>query len=159
VTLPASGPWSLPVEGFEVLYIGFGFAIDITAHGHAGLTVNIKLESAFELREPGGGTHRLDPSTQSWEELAQIMSLRHDRIHSATATENAHLRIEFDNGRILEARADPQYESWAISGQASNSSPHPVLAASPSSVPAANTHHSLLIPFPTGTPLGGKSSG
>jgi Family of unknown function (DUF6188) len=116
VTSPASGRWELPVEGFEVLGVEFGFPIDIVTYGDGGVSTRIQFGGSFEFSEPDGEVHRLSASDQSWEELAVVLSLRHDYIKSAIATAAAQLRLEFVSGRCLSAGPDPDYENWQISG-------------------------------------------
>jgi hypothetical protein len=111
---PAPGPWRLPVEGWDVLTVIFAFQIDIIAYG-GGPTCTIRLAGAFQLSESDGRVHNLDAEQQAWEELAPVLSLRHDKIASLTATDDAHLLVEFASGRTLSAEADGRpYEHWEI---------------------------------------------
>jgi Family of unknown function (DUF6188) len=115
LSLPATGPWELPVEGWKVLTVIFAFQIDIIAYGYAGSTCTIRLAGAFELSESGGRTHELDAARQSWEELAPVLSLRHDALSSVMATDNAQLLVSFGSGRKLGATADDTpYEHWEV---------------------------------------------
>jgi hypothetical protein len=112
--LPAHGPWTLPINGYEVLQISFAYPIDVTVYADGGASAMVRFEQAFDYVE-GGRIHKLDAAGQSWGELAVILALRHDRIASATATEDdARLRIEFASGRLLLAGPDSRYESWAV---------------------------------------------
>jgi hypothetical protein len=113
--LQAHGPWTLPIEGFEVYAITFGGLIDVLSAGAEGARAKIRFESAFRFGEPGESPLELNPATDSWQDLAVIMTLRHDRIVAAVATEaDACLRVEFESGRLLTAEPDPRYENWAV---------------------------------------------
>jgi len=115
---PGHGPWNLPIVGFEVLNVTFGFMIDITACGDAGATSSLRLEGPFELTDPDRGTVRLDASGDAWEDLAAVLALRHERIAAATAisTDASTLRVQFSSGCVLSAGPHPQYENWEIHG-------------------------------------------
>jgi len=115
--LPANGPWTLPIEGFEVYALTFGGLIDVLVAGTGGARAKIRFESAFEFTEPGQRALELNPANDAWQDLAAIMTLRHDRIVAAEAIEaDARLRVEFESGRLLTAEPDPQYENWAVTG-------------------------------------------
>lgn len=112
---PATGPWRLPVEGWDILTVTFAFQVDIIAYGDGGPTCTIRLAGAFQLSEPDGQVHNLDAEQQAWEDLTLVLSLRHDKIASATATDDAHLLLRFASGRTLSAEADGRpYEHWQI---------------------------------------------
>ncbi len=116
MTLPTAGPWTLPIAGFEVLQVTFAHPIDLVAYGDEGATAFVRFESEFAFAEPGGEVHELSASRDSWESLAVVLSLRHDRITSAQVSESADLDVEFESGRRLQAGPDPSYESWEVSG-------------------------------------------
>jgi len=116
MTLPRNGPWELPIAGFEVLHITFGFGIQIVADGDEGRSAAIELEGAFEFCEPGGARRKLSAAHDSWEELAAVFSLRRDRVEAARVSEEALLDVRFCSGRQLEAGPDPHYEGWQASG-------------------------------------------
>lgn len=114
MSLPARGPWRLPVEGWDVLTIMFAFQIDIIAYGE-GPTCTIRLGGAFQLLGPEGHVHELDAEQHPWEELTPVLSLRHDKIASVNATEDARLLVRFNSGRTLSAEADGRpYEHWQV---------------------------------------------
>lgn len=114
VSLPATGPWSLSVEGWDVLTVIFAFQIDIIAYGE-GPTCTIRLAGAFQVSESDGHVHNLDVEQQAWEDLTPVLSLRHDKIASVMATDDAHLLVRFASGRTLSAEADGRpYEHWQI---------------------------------------------
>ena len=116
MALPAKGPWTLPIEGFEVLQITFAYPIDVVAYGDGGASARIRFEARFDFGVDGALRH-MDASSQSWEELAVLLALRGDRIAAATATEDDPLvRIEFASGRVLAAGPDDHYENWQVSG-------------------------------------------
>jgi hypothetical protein len=115
--LPSNGPWDLPFEGFEVLAVVFAFSIDVVAWDDKGTTATTRLHGRFRLSDADGRSHDLDAENQSWEELAVILALRHDKIMSATATETAQLLVEFQSGRSLSAAPnDAPYEHWEVTG-------------------------------------------
>lgn len=114
MTLPSYGPWTLPIEGFEVLQITFAYPIDLVAYVDGGASAIIRFENRFDFADADDLRH-LDASSQSWQELAVLLSLRHDRTATATATEDdAQLRIDFESGRVLTAGPHPNYENWAV---------------------------------------------
>lgn len=116
MTLSTTGPWQLPLEGFEVLQLTFAYPIDIVAYGDGGASTLIRFEGRFDFTEPHDGVHHLNAAEQPWSELGALFSLRGDRITSAKATEGAQLRVEFASGRLIEAGPDPAYENWEVSG-------------------------------------------
>jgi len=117
LTLDSEGPWDLPVEGFEVLQVTFGYPIFIVAYGPDGASVTIQFEGAFEVVEPGGARRKLDASTDSWEEMSIVLSLRHDHLHSVQAEDSAALAVEFRSGRRIAAGPTAGYENWQVSGR------------------------------------------
>jgi Family of unknown function (DUF6188) len=114
VNVPATGPWSLPVEGWDILTVIFAFQIDIIAYDERG-ACKIRLAGAFKLAEPDGRVHELDAEEQSWEELTPVLSLRHDTLSSVTATDDAQLLVRLGSERTLSAEADGSpYEHWEV---------------------------------------------
>ncbi|HME01468.1 MAG TPA: DUF6188 family protein [Solirubrobacteraceae bacterium] len=117
MTLPAKGPWDLPVQGFEVLMIVFAFPLDIVAYGNGGSDVTIRFGGRFTLTQPDGHRHELDAEQQSWQELAVVLALRHEKLASATASEAARLDVKLESGWALRAEADgTPYEHWEVTG-------------------------------------------
>jgi hypothetical protein len=117
VTLPAKGPWDLPLPGFEVLTVVFAFPLDIVAYGDGGSEARIRFAGRFTLAEPDGNRHELDAENQSWQELAIVLELRHDKIASATVSEAARLEVKLESGRVLLAEPDATpYEHWEVTG-------------------------------------------
>jgi hypothetical protein len=115
VGLPAHGWWTLPIRGYEVLQVTFAYPIDVVAYGDGGASAIIRFEGPFELTDATGRTHRLDASKQAWPDLAVVLSLRHDRVVEADASEDeATLRVSFASGSLLTAGPIPQYESWQV---------------------------------------------
>jgi hypothetical protein len=125
---PASGPWTLPIGGFEVLHMTFGaFLVDIVAYGEGGgraasgravaaPSAMVRLEGEFQLLEPGGEAVLLDPEKDEWAALTPLFALRHDRITSAVATSDGHLDVSFASGRRLLVGPHPAFENWEIAG-------------------------------------------
>ena len=68
MALPAYGPWTLPIEGFEVLQMTFAYSIDVVAYGDGGASALIRFESHFDFADHGG-THHMDAARQRWEEF------------------------------------------------------------------------------------------
>lgn len=115
--LAANGPWRLPVDGYEILTIIFGYPLDVIAYGDEGASAAFRFGGPFRLVDAGGAVHELDAEKQSWEELAVVLALRHDTIDAATATEQAELGIRLASGRVLSVRQDDSpYENWEVTG-------------------------------------------
>lgn len=109
------GPWELPVGGYEVLEITFGYSLSIQAHGDDGAICTISLEGAFEFIDTEA-QHALDVSRQPWSELTPVLGLRRDRLESAHATQAGDLAVAFATGRRIQAGPTPMYENWNLSG-------------------------------------------
>jgi hypothetical protein len=117
VVLPAHGPWMLPIADYEVLQVTFAYPIDVVAYADGGASAIIRFEGPFDFTDARGGTHHLNAAEQSWADLAVVLSLRHDRVTEANATEDeATLRVAFASGCVLSAGPTPQYESWQVTG-------------------------------------------
>jgi hypothetical protein len=111
------GPWTLPVAGFEILTVEFSAScMRLVAYVFGGEHCSIDLIGPFELREPDGRAHRLDPSSQAWEELVVLLSLRHDTVAAATATAESDLFVELASGRTIRIGPDDRFVSWEMSG-------------------------------------------
>jgi hypothetical protein len=134
--LEESGPWSLPIEGFEVSHMTFGaMLVDLVAYGKGGRSESgrvlaapsamLRFEGEFQLIAPDGEAVLLDPEKQEWSELTPLFALRHDRIVSAVASVDGHLEVSFGSGRSLLAGPHPAYENWEVAG------PHVRLIAMP----------------------------
>jgi len=85
MTWGATGPWTLTVEGWDILTVIFAYQLDIIAYGGDEGDCTIRLAGAFELRDPDGKTYELDAAQQPWEELTPVLSLRHDTLSSLVA--------------------------------------------------------------------------
>jgi hypothetical protein len=109
------GPWELPLAGFSVGRLSFGMPLDIYLD-HAATRAQIRLSGPFAFGEAAEGVRRLDAETDSWDQLAVLVSLRNDRISRATAWKDARLRVAFQSGRSLSAHSEGQYEDWEVSG-------------------------------------------
>jgi hypothetical protein len=112
----SSGPWDLPLHGFEVLQITFAYPIDVVAYGDGGVDAIIRFEGPFRYLDSDGTAHDLDASKDSWEGLSVILALRHDRLQTVTADRAAELRVEFASGRRIEAGPVHMYENWQVTG-------------------------------------------
>jgi hypothetical protein len=111
----ATGPWDLPVEGWEILTVIFAFQIDILAYGGEAGTCTIRLAAAFRLTDPDGHVHELDAEQNAWEDLTPVLTLRRDKLVSLNITEDACLTARFGSGRSLIAEADDRpYEHWQV---------------------------------------------
>jgi hypothetical protein len=93
VTFENSSPWVLPLNGFEVLQITFAYPIDIVAYGDGGVDAIIRFEGAFRCIDADCAAHDLDASSDSWEELSVVLSLRHDRLRSVVAEVKSYLVV------------------------------------------------------------------
>jgi hypothetical protein len=107
------GPWALPLAGFEVGRLTFGLPIDVYLYGDGG-PARLQLPGPFELQVPGGDVRTADPEIHSWQEMTELLSLRHDRVAGATAWKDARLRIDFLSGRAISAHSTGSYESWEV---------------------------------------------
>lgn len=116
MALAANGPWDLPISGYEVLQITFAYPVDIVAYGDGGATACMRVEGEFQFSNAKGGQSCLDASGEHWEELTPLLSLRHDRVATAHASETGRLRVEFASGSRIEAGPSEMYENWQISG-------------------------------------------
>jgi hypothetical protein len=110
------GPWDLPIVGFEVGRITFGPDVDLVLD-RDDENAQIGLSGPFEFRDTDGSVLRLDPSTQPWEEIGVLLRLLHDRVASATATNDSSLHMSFESGRALSNSAHPDVESWDVTGE------------------------------------------
>jgi len=117
MSLSATGPWDLPIEGFEILTIRFHFPLDLVGYGENGATVTVRFAGPFTLTEPDGRVHDLDAERNSWEELAVVLGLRHDKVSSATVSIRGELDVRFTSGRTIRAQPDGSpYETWEVTG-------------------------------------------
>lgn len=110
------GPWTLPVVGFEIQAVTFTGTVQVVAFAFGGEKCAITLIGAFELREPDGRVHSLNASSQAWERLVVLLSLRHDTIAVATVTADSNVVVELASGRAIVAGPNERYENWEISG-------------------------------------------
>ena len=110
----ADGPWHLPVEGFEVLHLTIGaYLVDLFAYRESGVVTQIRLEQPFELRDPIGTTHVLDPG-QPWEPLAELFALRQIAIALVRVTQSSDLYVEFGSGHTIAISPEGPYDAWEI---------------------------------------------
>jgi Family of unknown function (DUF6188) len=115
-TLEAHGPWDLPLAGFEVLQVTFAYPIDLVAYGPDGASASPRFAGSFSLIEAEGAVVQLDASESTWEELAAVLALRHDRLRSVRPDDAAALVVEFASGRRIEAGRHESYENWHVTG-------------------------------------------
>ena len=108
------GPWHLPVEGFGVRHLTIGaFLVDLFAYGENGVVTQIRFEEPFELNDPTGRTHVLDPG-QPWEPLAALFALRQVAIELVRVTKSWDLYIRFQSGHTITTSPRGRYDSWEI---------------------------------------------
>ena len=88
-------------------------------------SATISLPGPFELSGPGSDARRLDPETQSWDELAVLLALRDERITRACASRQADLSVEFSTGRVLSALSEGEFENWEVQAPTTRSSARP----------------------------------
>jgi hypothetical protein len=98
------GPWELPLAGLEVGRLTFGLPIDVYLYGEGG-SAQLRLPGPFEFQVPGDESRTVDPETHGWEEMTELLSLRHDRVTVATAWKDARLRVDFSSGRVISAHS------------------------------------------------------
>jgi hypothetical protein len=53
MAVAAKGPWDLPIRGYEVLLITFGFPIGIVVYRDVDISATISLAGAFSVTELG----------------------------------------------------------------------------------------------------------
>jgi hypothetical protein len=119
MTLPANGPWTLPVEGFQVYALQLSFVlVDILAQGDEGARLTIRLPGEFDFSVAGGSTQRLGSADSAgWPDFAALFVLRGAQLSSADATEDeTQLHIAFVDGHRLRAGPDPNSENWEVIG-------------------------------------------
>jgi hypothetical protein len=114
MNLDGDGPWKLDVEGFEVMEVRSLISfLQITASGEDAAAFKIKLEGAFDFRDPNDGSQSLDPLAP--EALAATAALSGDMIRAASFTSRSELHIEFASGYSLDCACNGKYESWSVS--------------------------------------------
>ena len=114
--MKSSGPWDLPLHGFEVLQITFAYPIDIVTYGDGSIVAIIRFEGPFRYLDGDETAHDLDASKDSWEALSVVLALRHDRLQTVTADPAAELTVEFASGRRIEGGPVHMYENWQVTG-------------------------------------------
>jgi len=114
--LELPGPWLLPVANFDILTVTFSERLTIVAYGGDAGTCKMSFACELEIRDALGVAAVLDVANQPWESWVSVLSLRRDRLASATATADGTLRIALASGRSLTAAPDASYESWEVSG-------------------------------------------
>ncbi len=108
-------PIELPVSGFSVEMIRFGFPLRISAEGESPeLQLDVSLEEKFTLSAPDAGAVELDPAGDTWERLAVVLQLHHDKVLHATVSADSRLRVEFESGRTIESAPERGYEAWNL---------------------------------------------
>jgi Family of unknown function (DUF6188) len=111
------GPWTLPVTGYELARLEFGFPFDFIAGATGGRRFRVQLSGRFVFRDAEGHDHRLDPEHDPWEDFTVMFGLRHDKITQATVSaDDAFLHVEFESGRTITVGPSDGYEGWEADG-------------------------------------------
>ena len=116
-----SGPWPLPIVGFEVYDVWFSGQLYVIAYGdpppgeRRPPRAQIAFGGEFVYQRQDGQGAQLD-AQKPWETAVSLLSLRHARVIRAVADREGNLEIVFDNGSSLIAGPDERYENWTVSG-------------------------------------------
>lgn len=107
------------LTGCQVWRTAFDYQVRLTLIARdpdEGYRVDAELviETPFLLRDADGGWHELDPGTGS--RLAPVLDLFMKVITTVEVRNRGALALTFDDGSELFVGADPQYESWSLSG-------------------------------------------
>jgi hypothetical protein len=106
MTLPTNGPWTVPVEGFQVYALQLSCVlVDIRAQGDDGAPLTIRLPGEVDFSVAGGSTQRLGPADSAgWSDFAALFVLRGAQLSCADATDyETQLHIAFVDGHTLRA--------------------------------------------------------
>jgi hypothetical protein len=106
--------WALPLADREVTQcrLDSEFSLVFSEPERADVVVRF---GAFQLREPIGTEHSLDPQ-QAGDDLGPALALLRQTVSRAVAWRDGRLQIDFTSGASLEVRPDPDYEAWEVSG-------------------------------------------
>lgn len=115
VRFPEDGPWILPLTGFRVSAIAFSPDVELLLEGSEELA-RVGLSALADLHQPMGDVQRLDATRHGSLELREVLALIGDEVASAVASVDGALDINFKSGRRVTVAADPQGETWEITG-------------------------------------------
>ena len=127
----ASESWELPIVGYEVLEVWFSGQVYLIAYGEKGADESVAPRTGISF---GGKFLYMGAKMEQvvldaeapWSTLCALLNLRHVRITAARADNGGHLKLRFQDGSIIKAGPDQQYENWGVSGPG-----HLMLAAPP----------------------------
>jgi hypothetical protein len=105
--------------GCQVWRTAFDYQVRLTLIARdpdEGYRVDAELviETPFLLRDANGEWHELDPGTGS--RLAPVLDLFMETITTVEIRERGALALTFDDSCELFIGADPQFESWHLTG-------------------------------------------
>ncbi len=102
---------NLDLTGQSVHSITLDYAVSLLLDGG----VDIRIESAFSLRNPSGHVAAIDPG-ELGPGLDYIVVVLHHTITGAVARDNGTLMLDFDNGARIDVAPDEAYEAWTLAG-------------------------------------------
>ncbi|GII59825.1 hypothetical protein Pth03_82140 [Planotetraspora thailandica] len=111
--------WLLPYRGMQVIQIRVSY--QLTLDLDSGAQVDLETEavlSSGSLRAPDVARTPLTPQRQ---DVAPALALFGATILSAVVFKSGVLRLVFHTGAHLNAKPDPQYEAWSVSGSGPDS--------------------------------------
>ncbi len=112
-------PWDLPVEGFQVARLDFGYPLYLIAAADEGRRFRLGLNGQFAYRDADGSEHLFDAEQDPWDQWMPMFALRADVIGRAHVSRNYVLRIEFASSRSIVVKPTGDgYQAWEISGSA-----------------------------------------
>lgn len=77
-----------------------------------------RIEGAFALSDVAGRSARANPDDDLETRTAAMGTLLGGTLSAASIAENGTLRISMQDGRVLSADADEQFEAWTVAGPA-----------------------------------------
>jgi hypothetical protein len=110
---------NLGLGGWQVslIYIDFAFGLVFEPPEPGGKTARARIEMPFELRDPDGSRHRIEPGPPQ-SSVAPALRLHNQTVLDASVSADGTLGISFKDGSALRVTCDPNYEAWDITGPA-----------------------------------------
>ncbi len=107
--------WILPLGGADVTRVcrmaDTGFVLELAS---AGDDVTLRLSCSFSITQADG--RRGDLTAENYAAVGPLLGLAGATVRQATFTPAGKLTILFQDGRIVRAENDPDYESWEVAG-------------------------------------------
>lgn len=94
-------PGDLPVNGFELVRVDFGFPLYFYAGADKGRRFRFGIYGQFWYRDADGVEHTFDAERDPWDKWTPMLALRYDVINTARVSEIRTIVIEFTSGRSL----------------------------------------------------------